>query len=89
MSYHSKIMNIPVTLTTFPGELAIAHKFGHRDARHAAAEIALQADAEIERLREALKVMCNVWATVCDIRGWDRDHMQQYVDACAALKEKS
>jgi len=31
------------------------YKQGHRDARHAAAELALKADAEIERLRDALR----------------------------------
>ena len=35
----------------------LAYKTGHCDARYAAAEIALQADAKIESMREALRAM--------------------------------
>ena len=54
---HGKIMNIghgqksPIMTA---GEW-LAYRSGHRDARHAAAEIALAGDAEIERLRAMIK----------------------------------
>lgn len=43
--YHGRIMDIEAY------EFGLLYKNGHRDARHAAAEIALEADAEIARLR--------------------------------------
>jgi hypothetical protein len=50
MSYHARMMNIR------KGQFGNRPHYqeGHRDARHAAAEIALEADAEIERLRAVL-----------------------------------
>lgn len=57
--YHARMMNIaavPDFLLPIGGESA--YKTGHRDARHAAAEIALEANAEIARLtaeRDRLK----------------------------------
>ena len=61
MSYEQRIMNIPAKWDGPRGPDATAYLEGHRDARHAAAEIVLEADAEItrlraenERLREAL-----------------------------------
>jgi hypothetical protein len=44
-NYHARIMNIPVDLDDWK------YKVGHRDARHAAAMIALEAQAEVERVR--------------------------------------
>lgn len=49
MSYHREIMNIR-RADVGPDTYAC----GHKDARHAAAEIAVKAEAEIEQLREAL-----------------------------------
>ena len=49
MTYHNRIMNIKM----IGGE---GYKEGHRDARHAAAEIALEADAEIEELRRTSNI---------------------------------
>jgi hypothetical protein len=48
MSLHDKIMNIPLEPGCSP-----AYDAGHRDARHAAAEIALQGDEAIDRLNRA------------------------------------
>jgi hypothetical protein len=45
--YHARIMNIPC-------EKRGLYAQGHRDARHAAAEIALEAEAEAERLTAEL-----------------------------------
>ena len=60
MSLHDKIMNLPrpkaPTLPQVGGSPAVredlAHSIGFNDARQAAAELALEADAEIERLRK-------------------------------------
>ena len=51
MDYHGRIINIDQAV----GAACSSHyAIGHRDARHKAAEIALEAQAEIERLRDAL-----------------------------------
>ena len=59
MNLHNEIMNIPVDnrkhLDAVSGAGAAAYKFGHRDARHAAAELSLKAEARIEELEEALQ----------------------------------
>ena len=54
MSYHARIMNIPTDTESMssypPGGVSLrAYMAGHRDARHAAAVIALEAQAEVER----------------------------------------
>lgn len=62
-NYHGRIINIPCDPDTKAPEhrqvdcetIHRAYKFGHRGARHAACEIAAEADAEIARLRKALK----------------------------------
>ncbi len=58
MDYHGRMMNIPydrLQETFDKNDLTLTarrpYKFGHRDARHAAAEIATEADREIDRLR--------------------------------------
>jgi hypothetical protein len=57
MNLHGKIMNIPAKtphdLEKADG-LVHAYRLGHRDARHAAAELALKADALAEALRDML-----------------------------------
>lgn len=59
MSFYNRMMNIavdPVAMSSAhkPGSLHLAYKIGHKDARHAAAEIANEADAEIARLLETV-----------------------------------
>lgn len=56
MSLHNDIMNIPCNseVENYPDSLRLAYKVGHRDARHAAAEMALKADGKIEKCYEAL-----------------------------------
>lgn len=51
-SLHNAIMNLPCcdARASDAGLGVIAYKFGHRDARHAAAELAIQADKRIEEL---------------------------------------
>ena len=62
MDYHGRIMNIeclpPARMNQHPVDPECsAYRIGHRDARHAAAEIACEAQAEIARLREVLTVI--------------------------------
>jgi hypothetical protein len=55
MSFHGKMMNLPMTLDARDaGPYANGYKQGHKDARHAAAELALKADALAEALRDML-----------------------------------
>lgn len=75
MDLHSEIMNIPTVVGTYNDEFC--YKLGHRDARHAAAELSLKADARIEEL----EVACKVHAEDCNeaedilrnvIKQWER-----------------
>lgn len=50
MNLHDQMMNLTVSRSA--GNRSAAYRLGHRDARHAAAELALKADACIEALRE-------------------------------------
>ena len=58
MSYHNEIMNIEVKNPqheNMTDRERIAYKLGHRDARHAAAEVANSADTRIEELENAMR----------------------------------
>lgn len=57
MDLHSEIMNISVNSDTISSEVGNPrdYRLGHRDARHAAAELALKADARIKELEAVLK----------------------------------
>lgn len=63
MNLHNDIMNIPVNIILDGPEGVgnvsqnryTAYKEGHRDARHAAAELSLKTEARIEELEEQLK----------------------------------
>lgn len=61
MDLHGQIMNLPARLPKDCAKMATstAYKAGHKDARHAAAELALRADALVHELREVLE-----WARV-------------------------
>lgn len=53
MSLHNEIMNIKCDTEGMTGiNLILAYKRGHRDARHAAAELVLKADKEISYAAE-------------------------------------
>jgi hypothetical protein len=58
MTLHEQIMNLPQRLTVaieHPTQYEVAaYSKGHRDARHAAAELAIKADAVIEAARAVL-----------------------------------
>jgi len=58
--YHNEIMNLPEdsfkkALVGISAKPSMAYAEGHRDARHGAAELAIQADNKIEALESALK----------------------------------
>lgn len=57
MNFHSRMMNIR---DGAEGAASIEYKRGHRDARHAAAEIANEADAKIAELEIKLAHAQNV-----------------------------
>ena len=48
MNLHNQIMNIQTRIGTYNDEFC--YKLGHRDARHAAAELAMKYDALIDDL---------------------------------------
>jgi len=53
MNLHGQIMNIrkdPILRRTSGITTEVSYDYGHRDARHAAAELAVKADSEIEQL---------------------------------------
>ena len=52
MDYHGRIMNIQHN----PDYAVDRYSCGHKDARHAAAEIVLEAQAEIELLRREVEL---------------------------------
>ena len=56
MDLYGKIMNLQSTPIQYGycNELATAYSLGHRDSRHAAAELALEAAACIDALRDLL-----------------------------------
>jgi len=66
MDLHAEIMNIPAkefeVSPKYYGEYQTVYKLGHRDARHAAAELALKAQARIEELEDILAAFVN-WQT--------------------------
>ena len=55
MSLESRIMNLPASGEPAGGSMA--YKLGHRDARHAAAEIASEGDALTEQMAASLQIM--------------------------------
>ena len=65
--YHSRIMNI--SADTSDVEMKLPYNSGHRDARHKAAEIATEADQEIERLKAEVAWLRSGSCPYCD--GYD------------------
>lgn len=60
MDLYSEIMNIPTIIGTYNDEFC--YKLGHRDARHAAAELSLKVEARIDELEAVLSKFVN-WTT--------------------------
>jgi len=65
-NYHERIMNAQIAKPNISDQVSwsererLAYKFGHRDARHAAAEIANEADRQLEAAGEMAKVLAEV-----------------------------
>jgi hypothetical protein len=88
MNLHNEIMNIPVPKSVIHNlehpdckDMFSAHsyKFGHRDARHAAAELSLKAEARIEELENALsKLMDKARYTLCSSQF---DELDEYLES--------
>lgn len=55
MKLHDEIMSLPVGTPGWAGNDLLLYKEGHRDARHAAAELAAAQDALVDELVAALK----------------------------------
>ena len=63
MNLHGQIMNLPCGELDFSGlerNYINAHKLGHRDARHAAAELAQKADTDAEAARKVIAELTEV-----------------------------
>lgn len=71
MNLHGQIMNIQAGDPGLEPTPERAYELGHRDALHAAAELALKADAVIEAARSVL-----VWRVDTPTRGDLRDNDQ-------------
>lgn len=86
MNYHAKMMNIPDNVSGgMPlGEARVAYKVGHKDARHAAAEIAAKADADIATLRSALQLARSEIAGLPRSIGYEFTHLPA-IDAALAV----
>lgn len=83
MNLHNQIMNIPCSETQ--SRIAVqtknhqAYKLGHRDARHAAAELSLKAEARIDELEEVLsKLMDKARYTLCSSQF---DELDEYLES--------
>ena len=56
-NYHGRIMNIPSDVEGMSNPSRVIYRTGHRDARHAAAEIAAEAEGVIGELHDALEAL--------------------------------
>jgi hypothetical protein len=92
MSLHGQIMNLPCKFQTAwnaaaPSGWVEGYVNGHRDTRHAAADLALTADEQIRKLREALEQIANAEPDPLDMK-FDAFVIKQAASlARAALKE--
>ena len=81
MSLHDDIMNIPAGRTddTFVDNMdRYFYKEGHRDARHAAAELAIEADKTIEEMKYELERVLD-WLEMGDVEDSFADPIRKLV----------
>jgi len=72
MNLHNEIMSIQSDPVKYVYEQQQnAYNSGHRDARHAAAELALKADAEIDRLKSILRQQIIIYQV--DDQAWNQN----------------
>lgn len=87
MDLHGQIMNLPhPPMARVEKNPSIAYKVGHRDARHAAAELALQADAAREELLALLRKARNEFKGLPHSLGYEFTHLPE-IDAALAKHE--
>lgn len=87
MDFHAQVMNVSTTREAENAEYSNrreAYLHGHRDARHAAAEIAQQADAKVEKLRAALELARDEIAGLPHSLGYAFTHLPAIDAALAA-----
>ena len=71
MNLHGQMINIRCDAPTVLDDTErVIFKAGHRDARHAAAELALKADACIEALRDLVELYNNSASPQNRVAGW-------------------
>lgn len=88
--YHNRMMNIQVDAASMaeagkPRSLRLAYKYGHRDARHAAAEIALEAQREIDDTGKKLAVAKEIIAAMRDIDKRQKAEIARLREALTAI----
>jgi hypothetical protein len=83
MSLHARIMNIAERDRGLQDHPDLCYGLGHRDARHAAAEIAAEGDALVEELVNALARLCRNFPTDSDMLDaeWSRSQIAEACDA--------
>jgi hypothetical protein len=86
MNLHQEIMNIQITVDR-SGWLPVeknGYAHGHSDARHAAAELSLKAEARIEELEGVLsKLMNKARYTLCSSQF---DELDEYLESLLESK---
>lgn len=92
-SLHDRIVNIPINEeceSGFIGSWQRGYRQGHRDARHAAAELALEADAVRDELVKALRLLVDLLPDPeLDTDDVQRHFVQKAISALAkATKEQ-
>ena len=95
MDYHGRIMNIEVDVASMaaagkPRSLRFAFKSGHRDARHAAAEIANEAQREIDDTAKKLAVAKEIITAlreVCATHDAEVARLREALECCIPALE--
>ena len=92
MSLHDEIMNIgcDASMSHFSTlDELLAYKTGHRDARHAAAELAIKLEAQRDQLREALRELEHAYSREVNWEFAGRGDKNPSVTSRPALKARA
>lgn len=86
MNYHNSIMNLQINSAQAYASISdnslLSYKLGHRDARHAAAELALSAEAMLEDYSDMIRKICFEYAA----RGYNSEGLLPVATADAKLR---
>ena len=86
MNYSGRIMNIR---SGVEGDASIEYNRGHRDARHAAAEIAVEAENQIDQFKNAAFRAGAMMTPPCFVCGYNgRGYFQPDTHPCAKKHHK-